>query len=42
MKSFEDMMGVGERRWLAAQNAGLHQVPIVVLELNDNEVFTAI
>ena len=27
----------GERRWLAAQNAGLHQVPIVVLELNDNE-----
>ena len=27
----------GERRWLAAQKAGLHEVPIVVLELNDNE-----
>ena len=27
----------GERRWMAAQEAGLHQVPIVVLELSDNE-----
>ena len=27
----------GERRWLAAQKAGLHQVPIVVLDLNDSE-----
>ena len=27
----------GERRWLAAQKAGLHEVPIVVLNLNDNE-----
>ena len=27
----------GERRWLAAQKAGLHQVPIVILDLNDNE-----
>ena len=27
----------GERRWLAAQKAGLHEVPIVVLKLNDNE-----
>ena len=27
----------GERRWLAAQKAGLHEVPIIVLELNDNE-----
>tara|TARA_X000001036_G_scaffold150413_1_gene142819 strand:+ start:204 stop:1073 length:870 start_codon:yes stop_codon:yes gene_type:complete len=27
----------GERRWLAAQKAGLHQVPIIVLDLNDNE-----
>ena len=27
----------GERRWLAAQKAGLHKVPIVVLKLNDNE-----
>ena len=25
----------GERRWLAAQNAGLHEVPIVVTEAND-------
>ena len=29
----------GERRWLAAQKAGLHEVPIVVLDLNDNEAF---
>ncbi len=27
----------GERRWLAAQRAGLHEVPIVILDLNDNE-----
>ncbi len=27
----------GERRWLAAQKAGLHEVPIVVLNLTDNE-----
>ncbi len=27
----------GERRWLAAQKAGLHEVPIVILDLNDNE-----
>ncbi len=27
----------GERRWLAAQKAGLHEVPIVVLDLSDNE-----
>ena len=27
----------GERRWMAAQKAGLHQVPIVVLKLNDNQ-----
>jgi len=25
----------GERRWLAAQNAGLHEVPVIILELND-------
>ncbi len=25
----------GERRWLAAQMAGLHEVPVVVLDLND-------
>ena len=25
----------GERRWLAAQNAGLHDVPIVITEAND-------
>ena len=27
----------GERRWIAAQRAGLHEVPIIILELNDNE-----
>ncbi len=27
----------GERRWLAAQKAGLHKVPIVVLALNDSQ-----
>jgi ParB family chromosome partitioning protein len=25
----------GERRWLAAQNSGLHEVPVVVTEAND-------
>ena len=28
----------GERRWLAAQKAGLHEIPVTVLDLNDNEV----
>ena len=27
----------GERRWLAAQKVGLHDVPIIILDLNDNE-----
>ena len=27
----------GERRWLAAQKAGMHEVPIIVLDLDDNE-----
>ena len=27
----------GERRWLAAQKAGLHKIPIVILDLNDSE-----
>ena len=27
----------GERRWLAAQKAGLHKVPITILDLDDNE-----
>ena len=27
----------GERRWLAAQKAGLHDVPVIVLNLNDNQ-----
>ena len=27
----------GERRWMAAQKAGLHEVPIVVLNLSDLE-----
>ena len=25
----------GERRWLAAQKAGLHEVPVLILDLND-------
>jgi len=25
----------GERRWLASQNAGLHEVPVVILNIND-------
>jgi ParB family transcriptional regulator, chromosome partitioning protein len=28
----------GERRWRAAQRAGLHQVPVIVRDLNDQEV----
>lgn len=28
----------GERRWRAAQSAGLHEVPVVVRELTDDEV----
>ncbi|MBM3527569.1 MAG: ParB/RepB/Spo0J family partition protein [Alphaproteobacteria bacterium] len=27
----------GERRWRAAQRAGLHEVPVVVLDVNDSE-----
>jgi ParB family chromosome partitioning protein len=27
----------GERRWLAAQKAGLHQVPVIILNLNDTQ-----
>ena len=27
----------GERRWLAAQKAGLHDVPIIILDLDDHE-----
>ena len=27
----------GERRWLASQNAGLHEVPVVILEANDEK-----
>src|SRR6188508_1989335 len=27
----------GERRWRAAQRAGLHEVPVVVLDVNDAE-----
>ena len=25
----------GERRWLASQNAGLHEIPVVILNVND-------
>ena len=27
----------GERRWVAAQKAGLHEVPVIVLDLNNNQ-----
>ena len=27
----------GERRWMAAQKAGLHEVPVIVLDLNDTQ-----
>jgi len=27
----------GERRWLAAQKAGLHEVPVIILDLDDNQ-----
>tara|TARA_A100001011_G_C14191891_1_gene791729 strand:+ start:310 stop:1170 length:861 start_codon:yes stop_codon:yes gene_type:complete len=27
----------GERRWLAAQKAGLHDIPVVVLDISDNK-----
>ncbi len=27
----------GERRWMAAQKAGLHEVPVIVLDLNDSQ-----
>jgi ParB family chromosome partitioning protein len=27
----------GERRWRAAQRAGLHEVPVILLEINDKE-----
>ncbi|HIF62333.1 MAG TPA: ParB/RepB/Spo0J family partition protein [Candidatus Pelagibacter sp.] len=26
---------VGERRWLASQNAGLHEVPVVIIDIDD-------
>ena len=29
----------GERRWRAAQRAGLHDIPVVVLEVTDGEAF---
>ena len=27
----------GERRWLAAQKAGLHEVPVIILNINDTQ-----
>ena len=27
----------GERRWIAAQKAGLHKVPVIILDLNDTQ-----
>ena len=36
-KSSEDKYEIiaGERRWIASQNAGLHEVPVVILNVND-------
>ena len=28
----------GERRWRAAQKAGIHNVPVIIKDLNDNEI----
>lgn len=43
VRSIEDKKGhfqivAGERRWRAAQRAKLHELPVIVLELNDTEV----
>ena len=27
----------GERRWLASQNAGLHEIPVVIIDVDDNK-----
>ena len=27
----------GERRWLASQNAGLHEVPVVIIDIDDSK-----
>ena len=37
VKEDEYEIVAGERRWLAAQKAGLHKVPVVVLNLNDTQ-----
>ena len=29
----------GERRWLAAQNAGIHKVPIITLDIDDGKAW---
>ena len=34
-KNFKYEIIAGERRWLAAQNAGLHEVPVVILDVDD-------
>ena len=34
---FRSEIIAGERRWIAAQKAGLHEVPITILDLSDNE-----
>ncbi len=36
-KNSEYEIIAGERRWIAAQKAGLHEVPVIVLKLNDNQ-----
>jgi ParB family chromosome partitioning protein len=37
VKEDEYEIVAGERRWVAAQKAGLHKVPVVVLNLNDTQ-----
>ena len=39
-KNSEDKYEIiaGERRWLASQNAGLHEVPVVILEIDDKKL----
>ena len=36
-KNSEYEIIAGERRWIAAQKAGLHEVPVIVLNLNDSQ-----